>query len=303
MATIINGVVYHRINTASWFKSNNPILGNGELAIEEDTHKIKAGDGTTNYNDLVYISGSGITSNPLYNQKSCGIIIPMYIYPSDIWTNTDYDGVYELARSNKSVPIIMIVNPEDGAGSEVDGNYTYAIKKAISAGITPIGYVPTDYGNNSNAISEIDNWLNKYPDIQGIFYDEVQYDNSEAEYYTELVNWAKTNGLMINVGNPGSPSNIGLYDYFDIVIEWETDAGYPSESEMKSNWEGGSAEISLYKRGLLEIGLSSWDATTFDEVLKYYGWVYVTDDTMSPNPWDSVSGYMSNMITAIKNNQ
>lgn len=44
-----------RNGTSDKWTTSNPILLKGEIGIEIDTHKIKIGDGATNWNDLQYI--------------------------------------------------------------------------------------------------------------------------------------------------------------------------------------------------------------------------------------------------------
>ena len=55
-----------RSDTATNWQSNNPVLLQGEPALETDTNKLKFGDGTSAYNDLSYISGGAVTveANP-----------------------------------------------------------------------------------------------------------------------------------------------------------------------------------------------------------------------------------------------
>jgi hypothetical protein len=55
-----------RDTSANW-ESNNPVLALAELGLETDTLKLKAGDGTQNWNDLDYIAGEGGTVGPVLN--------------------------------------------------------------------------------------------------------------------------------------------------------------------------------------------------------------------------------------------
>ena len=48
-------IQFRRATAAEWTASN-PILAEGELAIELDTDFYKVGDGTTAWNDLAYSS-------------------------------------------------------------------------------------------------------------------------------------------------------------------------------------------------------------------------------------------------------
>ena len=43
-----------RHDTSTQWAVNNPILTLGEYAVEDDTHRVKRGDGETEWNDLPY---------------------------------------------------------------------------------------------------------------------------------------------------------------------------------------------------------------------------------------------------------
>ena len=51
---IVRGLAY----TATQFTTENPILQDGEIGYEKDTHLLKVGDGTTKWNELPY-AGDG----------------------------------------------------------------------------------------------------------------------------------------------------------------------------------------------------------------------------------------------------
>lgn len=58
MATkTINGKIKSRIDTASNWSIKNPVLLAGEIGIESDTYHLKAGDGSTAWNNLPYLRG------------------------------------------------------------------------------------------------------------------------------------------------------------------------------------------------------------------------------------------------------
>ena len=52
----INGRIKNRRDTKDDWSKDNPLLYDGELALEQDTNKLKMGDGITRWNDLPYIS-------------------------------------------------------------------------------------------------------------------------------------------------------------------------------------------------------------------------------------------------------
>lgn len=68
----LNVTLIMRNDTASNWKTKNPILTLGELGIETDTRKFKIGDGATAYNSLKYGGGCGVeikTTPPAASDK------------------------------------------------------------------------------------------------------------------------------------------------------------------------------------------------------------------------------------------
>ncbi len=51
--------IQSRRDTATNWATNNPVLAEGQIAIELDTLKLKVGDGMTNWNSLSYLSSGG----------------------------------------------------------------------------------------------------------------------------------------------------------------------------------------------------------------------------------------------------
>ena len=65
----INTRQKQKIATSSEWKNYNPTLLNGEIAIESDTHKIKAGDGNTRYKNLPFLNAPITKTITLYANK------------------------------------------------------------------------------------------------------------------------------------------------------------------------------------------------------------------------------------------
>ena len=63
MATkTINGKIQSRIDTSGNWSNKNPVLLAGEIGIESDTYRLKAGDGSTSWNNLPYLRGPAETN-------------------------------------------------------------------------------------------------------------------------------------------------------------------------------------------------------------------------------------------------
>ena len=92
-------IQFRRDTSANW-ASTNPVLAQGELALETDTLRYKIGDGTTAYNSLAYPSLSGTfsslplsnTTDPspptggiiVYSKEIAGRSLPKFMPPSGL---------------------------------------------------------------------------------------------------------------------------------------------------------------------------------------------------------------------------
>lgn len=63
-------VIKSRRSTAAEWVSANPVLASGELGIETDTRKLKAGNGSTAWNSLGYINAGSTEITTIINQDN-----------------------------------------------------------------------------------------------------------------------------------------------------------------------------------------------------------------------------------------
>lgn len=236
------------------------------------------------------------------SSKKSGIMIPLYVYPNDIYSNADYNGVISLLRQYSDVPAIIILNPSSGPGTVVDDNYTAAIKRLRGAGATVVGYVSTDYTNisESAAIVDIDKWMSLYPEIEGIFLDEMTNDDDQAHrnYYRNIKTYCnQKKGLYPVIGNPGSLANHQYYtqDCVDIVVVHENST-QPTEANLKGDFQDGHSDFNKFTRATLVYTQASFSPSLVNTMVEYVGWIYVTDDGGDGNPWDSVSAYLEDTL-------
>ena len=83
-------------------------------------------------------------ANNAIGKPNSGIIIPLYFDPNSSW-----DYLIRLHSEFSKVPMIVIINPENGPGlnySQSYSNYTSTMEKS---GITVLGYIYTSYGTRS----------------------------------------------------------------------------------------------------------------------------------------------------------
>lgn len=304
MAEEIKGLVQHRNKTHETHEAENKVLFDGEISIEKDSKLLKVGDGATAYNSLPYINHELVTSR-IEKLNTCGVLLPAYVYPADIYNNVEYKGLIDQIKLNETVPFIIVVNAASGPGTVYDSNYGGAIELLKGAGATVIGYVSTVYGDRDIqlVLDDLDKWKELYPNLDGMFFDEMHNvaTPERLTYYSNINRHAKGLGQEVTVANPGTLFDKGYITApaADIIVGWETGA-FPSLAEAEDYVEGGAAEYTKFRRSLMVHSQLTWDETEFQQACDYFGWLYVTEDLLSPNPWDTFSSYMADMINGIK---
>lgn len=214
--------------------------------------------------------------------KPYGILIPLYIYPADIYTNDVYNEIISLARSYPKIDVIAVLNPASGPGDVVDGNYLAAVKRLSGADVKVAGYVHSSYATRD--INEIYNdilgWKNLYPGTIGIFIDEMTNDDNKdhVNYYAAITKFAKNVGFKFTVGNPGTllPKIYFDNNSTDIIVTWESNQ-QGTESDYANDYAGGLIEVSRTRRSLILYNQStqtsetlSVSSTTYSGTLSNY---------------------------------
>ena len=132
------------------------------------------------------------------------LLVPAYFYPAGDGAK-DWDRLF---AASDDVPIVAIVNPASGPGKKADANYVKLFAKAKrSEKVTLIGYVSTSYGKRPPAEvrADVDRWVQLYPGIRGIFFDEQASGADRVEYYAALYKYVRARpGLKLVVANPGT---------------------------------------------------------------------------------------------------
>lgn len=236
-------------------------------------------------------------------QQRTGVLVPMYVYPANIHKNAEYNRLIDLKRRYETVPMWVIVNPASGPGKQVDANYTKAIDRLMGAGCVVLGYVTTSYGKRPEADvrKDIDRWLAMYPRTQGIFFDEMIYEDKEtaANYQATLNGYAHDTGFSPTVANPGAetPGRYFAADAADVIVVHEGDS-WPAEERLKGDYFGGYSDFPPFSRSVLLYSQPKLDVRSLQMIRRYARWVYVTEDVYKPgdpkadNPWDTLSRHM-----------
>lgn len=250
-----------------------------------------------------------VFDNQRFHQQASqkmGLLIPLYIYPANIHTNSDYNRVMELKRQYSEVPFWVIVNPASGPGTEVDANYTKAIDRLVGAGCVVLGYVPTSYGKipAKDVQRDLDAWRRMYPRVHGIFYDEMIYEDTTAavDHQKQLNVMAHHMGYWPTVANPGTatPGRYFANEAADVIVVHEADH-WPTEAQLHGDYFGGYSDFPPSTRATLMYSQAKCDPDQIKTARRHSRWIYVTQDTYKvkdpehPNPWDNLSVHLETM--------
>ena len=218
-----------------------------------------------------------------------GVMIPLYSYPGSDW------NVVEQAKlAHPSVPIVAIINPNNGPGGSQDQNYVAGVNNLRSAGVTILGYVYTSYASRSSTsvIADINTYKSWY-NVSGIFFDEMSNLQGNSAYYSALSTYAKSIGFEFTVGNPGGPVPTSYIGSVDCIVAYENQ-GLPSISSLAS------MDSSFSKNGLAAIsyGVNALSTSYTSSVANYVGYIYVTGAGL-PNPYSELPTYFSALVAAL----
>jgi hypothetical protein len=236
-------------------------------------------------------------------QERTGVLVPLYVYPADVHANAVWNRLIDVKRRFETVPFWVIVNPASGPGKEVDANYTKGIDRLVGAGCVVLGYVTTSYGKRpaEDVRADIDRWEKFYPRTQGIFFDEMIYEDTDAaaQQQVKLNRYAHNRGYWPTVANPGTdtPGRYFATDAADVIVIHEAES-WPTEAKLKGDYFGGYSDFPPFTRAVLTYSQPKFDVPSLAMVRKYARWVYVTEDQYRPNdpkadnPWDTLSKHL-----------
>jgi len=220
--------------------------------------------------------------------SATGILVPAYFSPSS--------GGYwdELNGAADRVPLIAIMNPNNGPSTSVNPSYTAAVNALRNAGGRVIGYIYSSY--SARPLADVEADIDRYQAfyvIDGFFVDEMTNDSDATHlaYYEELYRYVKMKQpAYVVVGNPGA-NTVSSYlarPTVDGLVTFENNAGYPQY--MPNVW--------TQTQPATAFSHLCYDVPGADTMTNYVqlaigrnaGYIYVTDDRGS-NPWDTLPSY------------
>lgn len=150
----------HRRDTAATWTSVNPVLADGELAIETDTDRIKFGDGVTAWTSLPYFGTSGAASGcRAYATATQSIANATWTALALQAEKFDTDGYHDNATNNTRLTVptgkggtFIMAGQHRFAASTAGFRAIYVRKNGtdVLAGINTGGIQNSGYGASSH---------------------------------------------------------------------------------------------------------------------------------------------------------
>jgi len=233
---------------------------------------------------------------PPAHPERAGIIVPAYQHPTagTLWA--------ECARASSRVPLVAVMNPATGPGSEADPHYVSASESVRSAGGRVIGYVYTSSAEIpvDSVLAQVDRYREWYA-LDGILLDGMAYDANPVHvaWYAALRDSIRAREpAWLVVGIPGTNTLPEYLAGADILCIFE------STGESYFNWEPDAWVRDYPASRFLHLvhTLSSADSmqqTVARAWSRGAGWVYVTNDRLA-NPWDETPIYWDALIQAVE---
>jgi hypothetical protein len=233
--------------------------------------------------------GGGAGGNP---GAASGTIVPLYSYPTD----ASWKAIVAAKQMHPTVAVRAIINPDSGPGASVDPTFQTGIAALDAAGIVVLGYVATTYAQKPAAAAqvEIDAYKGFYAGVRGIMFDEMSNTPGDEAYYQGLDQYAKSKGLAVTVGNPGSDVPETFIGAVDTIFVYES-GGLPDLSKVPSYY----AQHAREGFGVIPYAVPALDAAFVASARKQVGFIYLTDDDL-PNPWDTLPPYFAGLLAALE---
>jgi hypothetical protein len=227
------------------------------------------------------------------------LLVPAYFYPA----GKGLEHWDRLIGSPTAAVTVAVVNiaAEGGPGKEADPHYAGVLERARRRGVTVIGYVGTGYGGRplGEVKGDVDRWIDLYPGIQGIFFDQQASTPDHVDYYVTLYRHVKRRGLSLVVTNPGTVCAEAYVarPASDVVCLVEVTKGLGAYRPPA--W----AETYPPDRFAALLYATASPAQMKKCVLqapdKRIGYCYITDHT-PPNPWGRLPRYWQQEVQAVQ---
>jgi len=188
-----------RRGAASDWSTANPVLSQGEIALESDTKKIKVGDGTTQWNSLKYVSfdGGSLESNMVTAPTSVGTNVQVNIInqsSDNVGLSLNFSNV-DTQGSTSVIPLTTTYGnpnlPGNFSLSDSLGSFQISTTATFSGNVLVKFVLPEDITQSAFDSIRIFKLSN------GVTTDVTVLNGANAPNYATRSIWARVDGFSI----------------------------------------------------------------------------------------------------------
>lgn len=237
-----------RRGTAAQWTAQNPVLAEGEVGLETDTRKFKAGDGTTAWTGLQYYGGSGggastfitLSDVPQSYTGQGGKLVRVKADASglEFYTLTIAAGDLPSGIDAAKIGSGNVSNTEFGY---LDG-VTSAIQTQLNGKQASLGYTAENTANKSLNIETDQASNTKYPSVKAVYQWAINTFTTPLEVLTTITSelagyatqaWVTSQGYITNVITAlgFTPENVANKK---TTLADNSDTFYPSQKAVKT---------------------------------------------------------------------
>ena len=293
-----------RRGTAAQWTAQNPVLAEGEVGLETDTRKFKAGDGTTAWTGLQYYGGSGGGASTFITLSD----VPQSYTGQGgklVRVKADASGLefYTLTIAAGDLPA-GIDAAKIGSGNVSNTEFSYldgvtsAIQTQLNSKQASLGYTAEDVANKSTSVTTDQASNTKYPSVKAVYDWAVATFTTTAAVASQITSalsgyatqaWVTSQGYITNVitalgYTPENSANKKT------TLADNSDTFYPTQKAVKTAVDakqdalGFTAENVANKSTSVTTDQAS--NTKYPSVKAVYDWVVGL-------------GYITNVVTAL----
>ena len=237
-----------RRGTAAQWTAQNPVLAEGEVGLETDTRKFKAGDGTTAWMGLQYYGGSGGGASTFITLSD----VPQSYTGQGgklVRVKSDASGLefYTLTIAAGDLPT-GIDAAKIGSGNVSNTEFSYldgvtsAIQTQLNGKQASLGYTAENTANKSLNIETDQASNTKYPSVKAVYQWAINTFTTPLEVLNTITSelagyatqaWVTSQGYITNVITDlgFTPENVANKK---TTLSDNSDTFYPSQKAVKT---------------------------------------------------------------------
>jgi hypothetical protein len=226
------------------------------------------------------------------------LLVPAYFYPEGEGLR-QWDRLLSSAAEDE---VVAIVNPASGPGRRADPNYVAILERSAGTRLIPIGYVTTSYARRpvEEVKADVDRWVELYPEIRGIFFDEQASGPEHVDYQASLYEYVKKDRrLELVIANPGTGCAEGFFRRATADSTCLFEGPRRRESLRFPGWAAGYPASRVAALPYEVESAGAMRDCVREAIRAGVGYLYVTDAGGSM-PWDRLPRYWEEEVRAVR---